>query len=330
YTYAQKLTGGYNSQVGVAKSYKVYPGDKVKIEAWGKYQNPTGTQGNLTAFASALLSAFGISPPGMGEAGTASAALDAWGSIVAAGDGGTSSGPNAFVNIIVFDKDFNLLDAAWEAIDPGAEQVGASPVVTHDYMMVEYTVKHEGYVFMYVSNENPTLVDVYFDDVVITYTPTNVLQYNEYYPFGLQTSNSWTRENSSNDFLYNGGSELNGTTAWYETFFRGYDPVLGRFNQVDPMAHAASSFTPYNYAFNDPVVFNDPNGDYPPGTIEKMWGGGHGLYGNGWGGAIGVGSRSYVNDWGADFRSIDMNAILMSRREFNMFYGTADSYGRVN
>src|SRR5690606_21089887 len=227
YTYAQKLTGGYNSQVGVAKSYKVYPGDKVKIEAWGKYQNPTGTQGNLTAFASALLSAFGISPPGMGEAGTASAALDAWGSIVAAGDGGTSSGPNAFVNIIVFDKDFNLLDAAWEAIDPGAEQIGASPVVTHDYIMAEYTVKHEGYVFMYVSNENPTLVDVYFDDVVMTYTPTNVLQYNEYYPFGLQTSNSWTRENSSNDFLYNGGSELNGTTTWYETFFRGYGPVLG-------------------------------------------------------------------------------------------------------
>ena len=169
-------------------------------------------------------------------------------------------------------------------------------------ILAEYTVKHEGYVFMYVSNENPTLVDVYFDDVVMTYTPTNVLQYNEYYPFGLQTSNSWTRENSSNDFLYNGGSELNGTTTWYETFFRGYDPVLGRFNQIDPMAHASSSFTPYNYAFNDPVFFNDPNGDYPPGTIEKMWGGGHGLYGNGWGGAIGVGSPKHIyigsgNNW---------------------------------
>src|SRR5690606_33829366 len=147
---------------------------------------------------------------------------------------------------------------------------------------------------------------------------------------GLQTSNSWTRENSSNDFLYNGGSELNGTTTWYETFFRGYDPVLGRFNQIDPMAHASSSFTPYNYAFNDPVFFNDPNGDYPPGTIEKMWGGGHGLYGNGWGGAIGVGSRSYVSDWGAEFRSIDMNAILMSRREFNLYYGITDKYGRVD
>jgi len=63
--------------------------------------------------------------------------------------------------------------------------------------------------------------------------------------------------------LYNGGSELNQNSGWYETFFRGYDPTLGRFNQVDPLAHASSSHTPYNFAFNDPVVYNDPNGDYP-------------------------------------------------------------------
>jgi hypothetical protein len=36
-------------------------------------------------------------------------------------------------------------------------------------MMREYTAKEEGYVYMYVSNENATLVDVYFDDVVMTY-----------------------------------------------------------------------------------------------------------------------------------------------------------------
>ena len=45
------------------------------------------------------------------------------------------------------------------------------------------------YVYIYLSNENPTLADVYFDDVKITHTKTPVLQYNEYYPFGLQTAN---------------------------------------------------------------------------------------------------------------------------------------------
>jgi RHS repeat-associated protein len=89
---------------------------------------------------------------------------------------------------------------------------------------------------MYVSNEHPTAVDVYFDDVAVSYTPTNVIQYNEYYPFGLQTSASWTRDNGKNDFRYNGGAELNNTTGWYETLFRGYDPSLARFMQVDPLA----------------------------------------------------------------------------------------------
>jgi RHS repeat-associated protein len=115
---------------------------------------------------------------------------------------------------------------------------------------------------MYVSNENATLVDVYFDDVVMTYTKSNIVQYNEYYPFGLQTQNSWTRENvTGNNFLYNGGSELNTTTAVYDLFFRNYDPALGRMNQVDPMAAKYASLTPYNYALNDPVRLNDPLGD---------------------------------------------------------------------
>jgi RHS repeat-associated protein len=174
-----------------------------------------------------------------------------------------------FVNIIVFDKNYKLLDAAWEAVDPAAHQVGVSPVIAHDFVMREYTAKEEGYVFMYVSNENATLVDVYFslsrpcgNDVVMTHTKSNVIQYNEYYPFGMNTANSWTRENTTgNNFLYNAGSELNKTTSNYEMFFREYDPALGRMTSVDPVAGKYSSLTPYNYAFNDPVTYNDPLGD---------------------------------------------------------------------
>jgi RHS repeat-associated protein len=99
---------------------------------------------------------------------------------------------------------------------------------------------------------------VNFDDFKVTHTKTNVIQYNEYYPFGLQASTSWTRENNKNDFLYNAGSELNVTSGWYDLFFRNYDPALGRFMQVDPMA--TSEIATYQYAGNNPVVFNDPIG----------------------------------------------------------------------
>jgi len=113
---------------------------------------------------------------------------------------------------------------------------------------------------VYISNENATAVDVYFDDITMTYTPTNVIQYNEYYPFGMQTADSWTRTNSSNNFLYNEGSELNQTSGFYDLPFRNYDASLGRFFQVDPLSHMDNSTSPFAYAGNNPVVFNDPQG----------------------------------------------------------------------
>jgi RHS repeat-associated protein len=54
---------------------------------------------------------------------------------------------------------------------------------------------------------------------------------------------------------------MNSNTGWYETFFRGYDAALGKFLQTDPMADKYGSWTPYNYALNDPVYWNDPMGD---------------------------------------------------------------------
>ncbi len=112
----------------------------------------------------------------------------------------------------------------------------------------------------------------------VTHTKTNVIQYNEYYAFGLQTNASWTRvDEQPNQYLYNSGSELNVTTGWYETMFRDYDAAIGRFMQVDAMAAAYAQWSPYAYAMNNPVLMNDPTGLYPawypegygePGDLE--------------------------------------------------------------
>ena len=252
-TKSQYLNGGYLGQVGVSKSYKVFPGDQLQIEAYGSYVSQTGAS-NLAAFAGALLSAFALPAPANGEVGTPSAGINTWGGIEAGGySDGTSDNtdPKAFVNIVLFDRNYNFLDVAYA-------QVNSSGSPT--YISASYTVKEAGYAFLYVSNEHPTFVDVYFDDIKMTFTPSRIVQYNEYYPFGFQTAESWTRDNSKNNFLYDGGAEINTTSGWYDTFYRGYDPTLGRLHQIDPLAYRDHSFTPYHYAGNDPIGSNDPSG----------------------------------------------------------------------
>jgi RHS repeat-associated protein len=103
----------------------------------------------------------------------------------------------------------------------------------------------------------------------VVQTKTKVVQYNEYYAHGLQTATSWTRENTTgNNYLANGGTELNTTTSLYDLDYRNFDPILGRMAQVDPMADKYSSLTPYNYSFNMPNMVVDTNGADPDGGYE--------------------------------------------------------------
>lgn len=209
-----------------------------------------------------MTTAFGVTSSSTGEAAKAYTALTNYGGLIAAGEGeeGDEDYPRCFVTILLFDKDYNFIDAAWDQIDGGL-QVGSTPKAAHDLMSKEVTVQEEGYAYVFVSNESPTYVEYFVDDVTVTRTPSNVIQYNEYYPFGLQTSSSWTRDQTKdNNYLYNAANELNKTSGWYEMFYRGYDPAIGRMLQVDPYAPLYASTTTYNYALNNPVMMNDPSG----------------------------------------------------------------------
>ena len=244
----------------------------MKIEAYAKYFNPQVTASNLSGFAAALTGAFGVTAASTGEALKTFTALNNVGGIVAGGGGNNNQSgfPKLFVNILLFDRNYNLVDAAWQQIDGGEQPVGNGTKLPHDYMSAEMTAKEAGFAYLYFSNENASLIEFYIDDVTMSYTPGNVIQYNEFYNHGLQTANSWTRDNTTgNNYLANGGTEFNATSSLYDLDYRNYDPVLGRMNQVDPLASKFASHTPYNYAFNDPVFFNDPSGAAPlPGEPD--------------------------------------------------------------
>jgi RHS repeat-associated protein len=166
----------------------------------------------------------------------------------------TDSDPTAHLNYTLFDKDYNVLKMDWQVVPANAN------LSKQKVSLNGINIKEAGYMYVYLSYEGQGVNWVYFDDFKITHTKTNVVQYNEYYPFGLQAGTSWTRDNSTNNFLYNEGSELNTATGWYDLPYRNYDPVLGRFVQVDPLAYQQHDMSAYQYAGDSPTFYNDPSG----------------------------------------------------------------------
>jgi RHS repeat-associated protein len=93
---------------------------------------------------------------------------------------------------------------------------------------------------------------------------TEIVDESHYYPFGLKHSGYVTAVPDPNyKYKYN-GKELQDELGlnMYDYGARNYDPALGRWMNIDPLAEMSRRFSPYTYAVNNPVYFIDVDGMY--------------------------------------------------------------------
>ncbi|BAU53130.1 tRNA nuclease WapA precursor [Mucilaginibacter gotjawali] len=123
-----------------------------------------------------------------------------------------------------------------------------------------------GYDYQYYLGDNLGNTRVTFSTKT---SPATAVQTDNYLPFGTEISRG-TITNPKNEYLYN-KKELQEELGEYDYGARFYDPVIARWTTIDAYAEHPDQidFSPYHYVKDNPIRYNDPDGNCP---ICLVWG----------------------------------------------------------
>ncbi|MCB4234748.1 RHS repeat-associated core domain-containing protein [Kaistella anthropi] len=155
-----------------------------------------------------------------------------------------------------------------EAFSPELMAIAAPPVINANQSAVlQFVPTAEGfydftenkYIYQYKDHLGNTRLSYAWNS---TTSSIDVLDRNDYYPFGMNHLNlnarSYVGQGSYKNYKYN-GKELQ-ETGMYDYGARFYMADIGRWGVVDPLAEQTPSWSPYAYGFNNPIRFIDPTG----------------------------------------------------------------------
>ena len=129
--------------------------------------------------------------------------------------------------------------------------------VVYENGVQKYLLTEEGYVTLADNRYHYYLQDHQGNNRVVVDGNGTVEEVNHYYPFG----GTFAGSTSVQPYKYNGKEfDTKKGLDWYDYGARHYDPVLGRFTSLDPLAEDYSSISAYVYCLNNPIRYVDPIG----------------------------------------------------------------------
>lgn len=138
---------------------------------------------------------------------------------------------------------------------------------SHGEGYVEYALGSFIYIYQYTDHLGNVRLN-YTNNGSRTSPFLQVKEENNYYPFGMKHEGyNSAIVGIQNDYKYNGkelqDEEISGKKLqWYDYNARNYDPSIGKFFNIDPLADEPTQIdkSPYAYVWNNPVKMIDPTG----------------------------------------------------------------------
>lgn len=121
---------------------------------------------------------------------------------------------------------------------------------------------HLGNVLATVSDKK---TGVSSDSTTVSYFQSDVVSAQEYYPYGMRMPGRGTNSDKYR-YGFNGkenDNEIKGEGNSLDFGARVYDPRIGRFLSLDPKSKEYPDWSPYVYAFDNPIRLIDDNGEGP-------------------------------------------------------------------
>ena len=256
--------------IGPATVLLVSPGDVIDMEVFAYYEGSLASgQSNIegAVLAGAVAGVFGGVAGGTLEQQSIYDQFTGNPAAILVGDNGIdNSQPRAYLNYLLFDRDFNFVDAGFAQVSDMAKD-------NHEALNLSRAITEPGFIYIYVSNETNADFNVYFDDLRIKHNRGLMIQESHTYPFGMPIS--------ALNFAASGLEGLPGgdkfQLGWSDMGFRNYDAKIGRFYATDPMGELTQELSTHQYAANNPVSKVDYLGLTLNGVFEKFMGEGNAM-----------------------------------------------------